>query len=155
MENEKSQMNALLTMVGPLMPTIKPNNRDKFWSKNRCELERIGWTGKYIYSDSDEDSEEGDDKVNNHSSSCSTLDDSETSSTVTEQERDDYYHNTSWEDYWNDVYFPDHSDISESGLEDDNDDWQEVLFNAEQFAENTIMNWVGTLLFLLAVQGGI
>lgn len=98
-------MNHLLPILGPLMPTLQPNNREKFWSKSQTkrELDRIGWTGKYIVSDSSEEEESCEDEISEKAGSSNTL---------FKDRRDDYYHNTSWDDYWRDVYFAGDSDIA-------------------------------------------
>ncbi|KAG9887080.1 hypothetical protein KCU98_g14325, partial [Aureobasidium melanogenum] len=171
MNQEKSQMDHLLSLVRPLMPTLKPNNRDKFWSKNRRDLDRIGWTGKYIFSDSEESDQEEedrkdassvapnesrwehvDDDAENHYAKSPMLDSSKTSNTLAENESDDHYHNNSSADYWGNVYFPDHRDTSEVA---DGDDGEENLFDVEEFPEDTGVEWIVALLFLAVVQGGV
>ncbi|KAG9586517.1 hypothetical protein KCU77_g9479, partial [Aureobasidium melanogenum] len=170
MNNEKSQMDHLLSLLRPLMPTLKPNNRDKFWSKNRRDLDSIGWTGKYIFSDSEESDQEEEDRkdtsdapnesrwehIDDHaehrSAKSPMLDSSKTSNILTEDERDDYYHNSSSADYWNNVYFPNHRDTSEVA---DGDDGEENVFDVEKFPEDTGVEWLVALLFLAVVQGGV
>ncbi|KAG9966328.1 hypothetical protein KCU61_g1060, partial [Aureobasidium melanogenum] len=152
------------------MPTLKPNNRDKFWSKNRRYLDRIGWTGKYIFSDSEESDQEEedckdtsdapndsrrervDDDAENPSAKSPILHSSKTSNTLIENERDDYHHNTSSADYCNNVYFPNHRDTSEVT---DDDDGEENLFDVEEFPEDTGVEWLVALLLLAIVQGGV
>ncbi|KAG9739731.1 hypothetical protein KCU73_g9401, partial [Aureobasidium melanogenum] len=114
------------------MPTLKPNNRDKFWSKNRRDLDRIGWTGKYIYSDSEDESEE---------ESC----------------QDDKAENTSFVDYWNDIDLPGHSEdpgFVEEG-EDNDGDGEEILSGGEGSVEEGVMEVIAALVFFIVVQGGV
>lgn len=120
-------------MLGPLMPTLKPNNRDKFWAKSqtRRELDKIGWTGKHIYSDSSEEEEE----ENSVEEICERAE--ETSGILSEHQRDEYYHNTNCKDYWNDVYFPSHSDISGSQRECKDDGVDSRSSSSSQTLKNT------------------
>ncbi|KAG9996667.1 hypothetical protein KCU78_g17342, partial [Aureobasidium melanogenum] len=112
------------------MPTLKPNNRDKFWSKNRRELDRIGWTGKYIYSDSEDESEE-------------------------ESGGDDKAENTSFVDYWNDIDLPGHSESPGFVEEDEDEDGEEILSGGEGSVEEGVMEVIAALVFFIVVQGGV
>ncbi|KAI5241894.1 hypothetical protein E4T43_05142 [Aureobasidium subglaciale] len=49
-------MNSTLEMTGPATSTTQ----ETFWSRNACEIDRIGWCGKYDYEDSEDDSSEDD-----------------------------------------------------------------------------------------------
>ncbi|KAK6004391.1 hypothetical protein QM012_008253 [Aureobasidium pullulans] len=153
MDNEKSQMNALLPMFGPLLPTVKPNNRDKFWSKNRRELDRVGWSGKCIFSDSDEEEEEHSDEIDDRLSCSSQI--VEASDSISEQEREDGHFNTSCEDYFTDIYYPKHHNVSESEKGDNNHDQEKILFDVEELAEDTVLNWVVALLHFVLSLGGV
>jgi endogenous inhibitor of DNA gyrase (YacG/DUF329 family) len=56
MENAE---NNFLPLTAPAMRVVKANERRSFWSKHARDIDRIGWTGKYHLSDSeDEDSDE-------------------------------------------------------------------------------------------------
>jgi hypothetical protein len=51
--------NNFLPLTGPATRVVKAKERKSFWAKNRRDIDRIGWTGKYHLSDSeDEDSDE-------------------------------------------------------------------------------------------------
>jgi hypothetical protein len=131
MNQEKSLTNTLLSILSPLMPTLKPNNRDKFWSKNRRDLDRIGWTGKYIYSDSEDESEE---------ESCG----------------DDKAENTSFVDYWNDIDLPGHSESPGFVEEDEDDgDGEEILAGGGGSEEESVMEVIAVFVFFIVVQGGV
>lgn len=55
---EKSENN-FLPLTAPATRVVKAKERESFWAKNRREIDRIGWTGKYHLPDSeDEDSDE-------------------------------------------------------------------------------------------------
>lgn len=95
-------MNPFLNILGPLLPTLKPNNRDRFWTNHSRELDRIGWSGKYIFPDSEEEEEMLDSLV--------------------EQEINEGYHNTGG--YRGDGDCSENSDVDESESEHDHEDSQ-------------------------------
>ncbi|KEQ59070.1 uncharacterized protein M437DRAFT_69427 [Aureobasidium melanogenum CBS 110374] len=131
MNKEKSQMNALLSLLDPLLPTLKPNNRDKFWSKNRRELDRIGWSGRFIDSDSEDEDELEREEMSQGSKSN---DGEEIANVVAESEVED----------------------AESEKKDDNDeDRDDILSSEERYAEESIVEVIVALLFFIVVQGGV
>lgn len=86
------------------MSSSKPKNRT-FWSKHREELDRIGWTGKYIFSDSEEDdkkdtsSETDDEEDYSTSEGTSNIDSTLSSVTAGPNIRDQGYR-YDYEDYY-------------------------------------------------------
>lgn len=131
MNKEKSQMSTLLSLLNPLMPTLKPKNRDKFWSKNRQEVDRIGWSGRFIDSDSeDEDVLEREEMSQGSQSNNGE----EIANIVTESEVED----------------------AESEKKDDNDeDREDILSGEERYAEESVMEVIAALVFFIVVQGGV
>ncbi|KAI5252254.1 hypothetical protein E4T42_03579 [Aureobasidium subglaciale] len=66
-------MNSTLKMTGPATFT----RQETFWSRNACEIDRIGWCGKYNYEDTEDESSEDESSEDNDSDSGDSEDYSE------------------------------------------------------------------------------
>ena len=141
-----------LPILGPAKPVREPKDHKNFWSSNRRGIDRIGWTGKYILSDS-EDSEEDESDEDEEEGDKDTV-------TLTDQQRDDYYHTVISNNFWTEVYWAgDSNSGSERDISDtdtleassDTEGWQDIVKDAF-FAEPTAAECISVVAFILFGQ---